>query len=127
MATIKTDEKQRVKSDKKNEVQRSEKTQKGKVTFSLIDKLHNKYKDRNTGFAFFLKFMYSIGSISLIHSLIIASCGICIPIFYEKQYFGWFSVSIAILFLDTVFDYICYSYKKSDIKTESSQSLLSRI
>lgn len=112
MDSIKTDEKQSIKSTKKDKVQQSQLSMKGKSNYSFLNRFLNKHKDRNTGFAFFLKFMYSIGSISLIHSLIIASCGICIPIFFELKHYVWFSFFIVILILDTVFDYICSSYKK---------------
>lgn len=76
--------------------------------FSWID--NNKEKD--TIFINFIKFLYSIGKIEFVHSIIIAVLGIFIPIWIEQQKVSLAIIFLIILIFDIVFNYVCSKYQK---------------
>ena len=69
-------------------------------------------KNEDTGLVQFLKWCYSIGKISWIHSLISAIAGILIPILYDNSQYGYMVIAIVFAILDLLYAYICNEYQK---------------
>lgn len=69
-------------------------------------------KNEDNGIVLFLRWIYSIGKISWIHSVITAAINIIIPIFYEKGKYVCMIVAIIIGILDIIFAYLCYEYQR---------------
>ncbi len=68
-------------------------------------------KDKDTWWMNLLKFLYSVGRITLLHSIFNAVFAIVIPLFftYEKIFLG--ILMIFVLIADIIFDYLCSSYR----------------
>lgn len=85
----------------------------------------DKHKNEDTSFIQFLKFMYSIGQKSWIHTIISAILGIIIPILYDRGKYVSFAIFILLMILDILFAYICNEYYKSlYLKRKFSQEIL---
>lgn len=69
-------------------------------------------KNEDTGLVQFLKWCYSIGKMSWIHSLISAFAGILIPILYDNKQYGYMIIAIVLAILDLLYAYICNEYQK---------------
>lgn len=79
-----------------------------KNIFDWLDSI----KKEDTGLVQFLKWCYSIGKISWIHTLISATAGILIPILYDKKQYKYMVLVIVVAILDLFYSYICNKYQK---------------
>lgn len=85
----------------------------------------DKHKNEDTSFMHFLKFMYSIGQKSWIHTIISAVLGIIIPILFDKEKYILFFVFIFLMILDILFAYVCNEYYQlSYTKRKFAQEIL---
>lgn len=85
----------------------------------------DKHKNDDKSFIQFLKFMYSIGQKSWLHTIISAILGIIIPIFFEKRNYVLFAIFIFLMISDILFAYICNEYYKSTyLKRKFAQEIL---
>lgn len=76
--------------------------------FKWIDK----HKDKETGFIMLLKFLYSLGRIEVLHSIVVTILGIFIPLLFTWQHYFVAIGLIFVLILSIIFNYICSSYQK---------------
>lgn len=74
------------------------------------------YKDDDGALVQFIRFGYSIGQKSYVHTIISALLGIIAPILYEKRKMIFFILSLILIILDGVYAYICNEYSKEAYK-----------
>lgn len=86
----------------------------------------DKHKNEDTSLIQFLKFGYSIGKKSWIHTIISAVLGIIIPILFDIGNYFWFGVFIIFMISDIFFAYLCNEYsQKSYLKRKFAHKILS--
>lgn len=86
-------------------------------------KLLEKYQNKNTPFALFLKLAHSFGLKTWVHGVISTLSGIFTSLLYESGYVFWGIVMTIITLLDIAYSHICHEYSK---KASSRENLLQR-
>lgn len=71
-----------------------------------------KYENKTTTFAMFLKLAYSFGLKTWVHGLISALSGIFTSLMFEWGYIVWGIVLTIITLLDIIYSQICHDYSK---------------
>lgn len=78
----------------------------------LYNWLNEQSQNNNAGLLVdFLKFMYSLGNIQLLHSIAITMLGIFIPVFIDKGKTKIWILLCIILVVDIFWNYICSTYR----------------
>ena len=78
-----------------------------------------KYENKNTTFAIFLRLAHSFGLKTWVHGAISALSGIFTSLMFENGHYIWGIIFTAITLFDIAYSNICHEYSKKDMKTES--------
>lgn len=88
-------------------------------------KWFDKHKNEDISSIQFLKFLYSIGKKSWLHTIVSAILGIIIPIMFDKEKYIWFTILILLMISDIFFAYVCIEYYQlSYLKRKFAQEIL---